>query len=258
MKLLLIIVCLAASIYLFGQRMNTTQTGIIDSSGLTTYKYPAMNFATLPAAAACAGCRFIVKDASAASSCSSGGGTNTPADCYSQGGNWISMGGGSGGGGGGTPGSPPLTGGGSTVVNRLIGVAKGNISISAGIITGPGGSVAANTSNSQEINIITGLNGDIRYELVVLAEQTKWTSTVATGLTAGMGRPGTNDIELLGPCLLMQGATLSNKCSNRPDPPILGSTNSYPLVIVLTSSGGNISDFSAGNVYYEVHAYSIN
>lgn len=54
-------------------------------------------FALLPAASTALGLTYLIVDASSASTCTSGGGSNTPALCWSNGSSWIAIGGGGGG-----------------------------------------------------------------------------------------------------------------------------------------------------------------
>lgn len=63
-----------------------------------------LKFASLPLASKVKGIIFTVVDAASNSSCSIGGGTNTPALCYSNGTTYIAVGGGGGGGSGCVPG----------------------------------------------------------------------------------------------------------------------------------------------------------
>lgn len=54
-------------------------------------------FALLPTAASASGLTYLIIDASTASTCNAGGGTNTPALCWSNGSSYIAIGGGGGG-----------------------------------------------------------------------------------------------------------------------------------------------------------------
>lgn len=51
-----------------------------------------VNFASLPSASSSSGQLYIVADASSGTSCSAGGGTNTPAFCWSNGSTWLALG----------------------------------------------------------------------------------------------------------------------------------------------------------------------
>lgn len=164
-----------------------------------------------------------------------------------------------GGGGGGTSGTPDLTGGGSTVVLRSVAIAKGTITVSGGNFVGPGGSVALASSTTQAVPLITGLNGDIRYDLVLVSEHTIFAQSGSiTNLSVGLGRSTATPNELMGPFPLMQSSSDTIPGSNRPGPPILGTSNTYTLNAIFQAVGGNLTALSGGVLNYEVHAYSIN
>jgi hypothetical protein len=242
---------------------NDTWIGNIDASGLTTFKIPGsstngqvlVNSSGQIAGKALYGAGSLVPTM-----------TGSPVNvCAEYNGSGILGAAASGllcgsGGGGGTVGTPTLSGGGSTVISpRSVGIAKGTISISGGTFTYPGGSVAAASSNVQAFNIVTGLNGDLRYPFVMITEHVQWTQGASvTNLTAGMGRSTATPSELMGPFRLMQSGGDVNFGTNVPAPPIIGTGNTYNLQIVLTTTGGLMTDLTTGQLTYEIHAYSVN
>jgi hypothetical protein len=44
---------------------------------------------------------------------------------------------------------------------------------------------------------------------------------------------------------------------DHPQTPILGTSNTYSLVLAIRTTGGNVSALTAGAVYYEVCGYSV-
>jgi hypothetical protein len=269
MRLLLITMILSMACFGQGQKANWGPTGAVDFSSLTTWKPAQLNFSSLPAASACTGCVFIVKDATSASSCSAGGSSGTPATCYSTGSTWIATGGG--GGGGGSPGGSsgqiqynnsgsfggltnPLTSGGGTTYAAGHYCNTGSISLSSGTFTYPGGTASAASATSQEFTIITGLDGRLEYDSTQLSEHTKFTQGASvTNLTGSMGLTGSSTNDLLLPqTQLMQSSGDAWFAYDRPQPPILGSSNTYSIVIALRTTGGNISDLTAGQINYKV------
>jgi hypothetical protein len=80
-------------------RLDTT--GYTQARLLIDTPINSVKFANLPSAASSTGLTYLVTDAVSASSCAAGGGTVTPAQCWSNGIVWTAIGGG---GGGGTPG----------------------------------------------------------------------------------------------------------------------------------------------------------
>jgi hypothetical protein len=236
----------------FGQgKQNLTQTGFLDAHA-ASWRFPESTFAGLPApAAANTGWRYTVTDC-LTSACTAGGG-NVKADLRSDGSAWAALSGG----GAGTQ-SSVFGGGGSTTSQRTIECASGTVSISGGTWTYPGGTAAATAAVSQEIPIITGLNGNVRYEHVLIAEASIFTSGTITGLKASLGRPGatTND-ELLPQTSLMQSSGSAWFAADRPQPPVLLSSNTYSVVLAIRATGGNISALTGGAVNYEVCGYAV-
>ena len=136
--------------------------------------------------------------------------------------------------------------------------ATGTISLTGGTWTYPGGAVAASAATSQEITIITGLNGNQRYTRTLLAESTRFDSSSVTATKVSLGRPGstTND-EMLPQTGFMVSSGNAWFAEDHPQTPILGTSNTYSLVLAIRTTGGNVSALTAGAVYYEVCGYSV-
>ena len=253
MKVLFVI--LAVACLGFGQsKLNVTQTGVIDASGLTSYKPPLKTVSTLPTASSNTNVVFVVTDGTSASDCTGGGGS-TRSLCISNGTSWAALGGG--GGGGGSITNPFTSGAGTSTAYLASGMmpcVNGSVSLSAGTFTYPGGTVAASATTSQEFVIQTGLTGLIEYASVQISEHTQFTQGASvTNLAASLGRPGssTND-ELLEQTQLMQSSGDAWYAYQRPQPPILGGSNAYTLVLALRTVGGNVSNLTSGQVNYKV------
>jgi hypothetical protein len=118
--------------------------------------------------------------------------------------------------------------------------------------------VAAAAAASQEIPIITGLNGNARYGHVLVSESTQFASGTVTATKVSLGRPGvsTND-ELLPQTSMMQSSGNAWFAFDRPQPPVIGAANTYSLVLGIRTTGGNVSALTAGAVYYEVCGYAV-
>jgi hypothetical protein len=177
------------------------------------------------------------------------------------------------GGGGGTPGGSTgqmqvnssgsfagqgfaLSGGGSAVWQRATECATGTVSLSGGTWTYPGGTVAAAAATSQEIPIITGLNGGVRYSRVLLSEHVIFASSTVTVTKASIGRPGPTDDEMLPQTSMMVSSGDAWFAEDRPQTPILGVSNTYSLVLAIRTTGGNVSALTTGAASYEVCAYA--
>jgi hypothetical protein len=80
-----------------------------------------------------------------------------------------------------------LSGGGSRVSQRGTECATSSVSLSGGTWTYPGGTVAAAGSTSQDIPIITSLNGSMRYTRALIAESTQFASATVTITKASFG-----------------------------------------------------------------------
>ncbi len=238
-------------------------------AALGQMRFPERTFAALPAAAAGnTGWRYTITDC-LTSACVAGGGSIV-ADLRSTGSAWVLVAGAGGAAPAGSDGqlqlksgsgfsaqAAALSGGGSAVSQRGIECATGTATLSGGTWTYPGGTVAAAAAVSQEITIVSGLDGRQRYSHVLLNESTQFTSGSVTVTKASVGRPGasTND-ELMAQQLLMQtpGTIFA---FDRPQPPILGSGNTYTLVLAIRTTGGNISALTTGAVDYEVCGYKL-
>jgi hypothetical protein len=149
-----------------------------------------------------------------------------------------------------------LSGGSSTAYQRAIECAKGTVSISGGTWTYPGGTVAAASTTSQDIPIITGLTGDQRYTSVLISEATIFASASLTGTKISVGRSGnsTND-EMLPQTPFMQSSGNNWFAEDVPQAPVLGSGNTYNISIGVRTIGGNVSALTSGAVNYEICGY---
>src|SRR5450759_1665390 len=253
----------------FGQgKQNVIQTGVVDAHG-ANWIPPTSTFASLPSSAA-TGSVYLFTDASATGTCSGGG--SALATCRWSGSAWQAVGGG--GGGGTAAGSDGqmqinssgsfagqtfgLDGGGSRVSQRGTECATGTVSLSGGIWTYPGGTVAAAAATSQEITIITGLTGDMRYTRSLLAESTQFASSSVTATKLSLGRAGSStDDELLPQTSFMVSSGNAWFAEDRPQTPILGASNTYSVVLAIRTTGGNVSALTAGAAYYEVCGYAL-
>ena len=264
------IVTLLVAAACFGQgKQNVVQSGIVDAHG-ANWIPPTSTFTSPPSSPA-TGSVYIFTDASAVGTCSGGG--SALAVCRWSGSTWQAVGGS--GGGGGTPGgstgqmqvnssgsfagqSSVLSGGGSTVWQRATECATGTISLSSGTWTYPGGTAAAASAASQEITIITGLTGDMRYTRTLLAESTQFASSSVTATKVSLGRSGssTND-ELLPQTSFMVSSGNAWFAEDRPQTPVLGASNTYSLVLAIRTTGDNVSALTAGTAYYEVCGYAL-
>ncbi len=180
------------------------------------------------------------------------GSNSGPTNCRYNGSTWDALGG-----GGTFSQTNSLGSGGGTGFQRIVDANYGSVCLSSGTFTYPGGTAAAAAATSQEFTIITSLTGDERYELVLLSEGTIFTQGASvTLLKASVGRPGasTND-ELMPQTLLMQSSGNAWFGIDRPQPPVLGTANTYTLVLALRTTGGNVSDLTAGCVNYEVYGW---
>ena len=263
-------IALMFAVACFGQgKQKVVQTGVVDAHG-ANWVPPASTFAA-PPSTPLTGSVYIFTDASAAGTCSGGG--SALASCRWSGSAWTALSGGGGGGGaaGGSTGQMQvnaggsfagqafgLGGGASRVAQRGIECATGSVSLSGGIWTYPGGTVAAAAAASQEITIITGLTGDMRYTRTLLAESTQFASSSVTATKVSLGRPGstTND-EMLPQTGFMVSSGNAWFAEDRPQTPILGTANTYSLVLAIRTTGGNVSALTAGAAYYEVCGYAL-
>jgi hypothetical protein len=133
---------------------------------------------------------------------------------------------------------------GGTLVQRAVECASGTTSYTA---------LTAAAAN-QEITIQTGISGNVRWDQVTISETTQFSGT--TGLTASMGRPGTNNYEMTGalvPLMLSSGDT--NFWTARPIPPQL--TGTYSLVLNFSVTSGNVNAATAGVLTWEVCGYAV-
>ena len=224
----------------FGQgRQNVVQTGTIVP--------PQATFASPPSSPA-TGAEWTFIDASAAGTCTGGG--SAPAKCRWSGSAWQAI--------GGSSQASVLGGGGSIMWQRQIECATGTVSLSGGTWTYPGGTVAAASATRQEIPIITGLTGDLRYTHVLLAESTQFASSSVTVTKLSLGRPGSNtNDEMLPQTSFMVSSGNAWFAEDRPQMPILGTANTYSLVLAIRTTGDNVSALTAGSAYYEVCGYAL-
>jgi hypothetical protein len=123
--------------------------------------------------------------------------------------------------------------------------------------TWPGGTAAATGALIQEIPIITGLNGNVRYGHVLVAESTQFGGTGITSTKLSLGRPGSTNDELLPQTAFMQSSGNNWFAFDRPQPPVIGAANTYSLVLAVRTAGGNVSGLTAGAAYYEVCGYAV-
>ena len=146
--------------------------------------------------------------------------------------------------------------------NRVFQVAPscttGTVYLSGGVWTYPGGNVVAAGNTSQDIPIITGLNGNMRYTRALIAESTKFTSATVTVTKVSLGRSGssTND-EMVPQTAMMVSSGNAWFAEDRPQAPVLGSSNTYSISLGIRTTGGNVSALTAGAIYYEVCGYAI-
>ena len=250
----------------FGQgKQNVVQTGLVDAHG-ANWIPPTSTFASPPSSPA-TGSVYIFTDAIAVGTCSGGG--SALATCRWSGSAWQALGGGGGGTAGGSTGqmqvnssgalagqSSALSGGGSRFFQRATECAAGTVSLSSGTWTYPGGTTASTGTASQELTIITGLNGNIRYTRVLASEHTVFSSSTVTITKVSIGRAGssTND-EMLPQTSFMVSSGDVWFAEDRPQTPILGVSNTYSLVLAIRTTGGNVSALTAGAVNYEVCGY---
>src|SRR5664280_1064993 len=261
-------ITLLTAVVCFGQgKQNVVQTGTVDAHG-ANWIPPTSAFAGPPSTPA-VGSVYIFTDASAVGTCSGGG--SALATCRWSGSAWQAVGGGGGGTAGGSTGQMQvnssgsfagqafgLDGGGSRVSQRGTECATGSVSLSGGIWTYPGGTVAAAAAASQEITIITGLTGDMRYSRTLLAESTQFASSSVTAAKVSLGRSGSStDDELLPQTSFMVSGGNAWFAEDRPQTPILGTANTYSLVLAIRTTGGNVSALTAGAAYYEVCGYAL-
>ena len=162
-------------------------------------------------------------------------------------------------GGGGSSQASVLGGGGSSTFQRTTECATGTVSLSGGTWTYPGGTVAAAAATSQEIPIITGLNGKLSIRACT-GERSRRSSRAGTvtATKVSVGRPGaTTDDELLPQTSMMQSSGNAWFAFDRPQPPLLGASNTYSVVLAIRTTGGNVSALTAGAVNYEVCGYAV-
>jgi hypothetical protein len=147
-----------------------------------------------------------------------------------------------GGGGGGGGSASNIGTGGSQVFNTPT-CASGTVSYTA---------LSAASSN-QEITVLTGVPGNVRWDQVVVSETVQFAGT--TGLGVSMGRPGVNNSEMTGaPVALMVSSGDTNFWSAHPSPPQLTST--YTVVLNFTVTSGNVNAASAGSLTWEACGYA--
>ena len=250
----------------FGQgKQNVFQTGVVDAHG-ANWIPPTSTFAS-PPSSPLGGSVYIFTDASAVGSCSGGG--SALAFCRWSGSAWTAVGGGGtaagsdgqmqvNSGGSFAAQASGFSGGASRVYQRGMECATGTVSLSGGTWTYPGGTVAAAAATSQEIAIITGLTGDMRYARTLLAESTQFTSPTVTATKMSLGRAGNStDDELLPQTSFMVSSGNAWFAEDRPQTPILGTANTYSIVLAVRTNGGKVSALTAGAAYYEVCGYAL-
>ena len=88
----------ALSSYVYAPTSNATAKFELDNRNFSqpviygNTPYNSVMFANLPSASSSKGLTYLVVDASTNTTCTSGGGTNTPAICWSNGSSWLSIG----------------------------------------------------------------------------------------------------------------------------------------------------------------------
>jgi hypothetical protein len=134
----------------------------------------------------------------------------------------------------------------------------GTVTLSGGNWNTPDGMVPAAEGTMQEIPIMTGLNGNQRYWHVLVGESTKFAGTGITAAKVSIGRPGagTND-ELLPQTGFMQSSGNAWFAFDRPQPPVIGASNTYSLVLAIRTTGGSVSGLTAAAAYFEVCGYAV-
>ena len=123
------------------------------------------------------------------------------------------------------------------------------------------GTVAASSltapSVSQEVPILTALQGNFRFDHVLVQETTRFSSESADSLVVGVGRASLGS-DVVSPFALESNSAPNNFWYERPTPPQL--TGSYDLVLNFKASSplgdGNVSNFSAGVLTWEVCGYN--
>jgi hypothetical protein len=176
-----------------------------------------------------------------------------------------------GGGGGGTPGSPSgsyqynnsgsfagqafrLSTGGSTTAQSAIECASFTVSLAGGTWTYPGGTTAATATTIQELTLITGIPGSFTPTSILVSETTQFTSGTVTFTKVSIGRTGsTTDDEMLAQTPLMQSSGDVWFAFDRPQPPVV--TGTYSVVMAFRTTGGNVSDLTAGSATYKLCGY---
>lgn len=251
----------------FGQgKQNVVQTGLVDAHG-ASWIPPTSTFAS-PPSAPLNGSVYLFTDANAVGTCAGGG--SALSLCRWSGSLWTALGGGTAAaagsdgqmqvnaGGSFAAQASGFSGGGSRLYQRGTECATGTVSLSGGVWTYPGGTVPAAAATNQEITIITGLTGDMRYARTLLAESTQFASSSVTATKVSLGRAGNStDDELLPQTSFMISSGNAWFAEDRPQTPILGAANTYSIVLAVRTTGGNVSALTAGAAYYEVCGYAL-
>jgi hypothetical protein len=109
-------------------------------------------------------------------------------------------------------------------------------------------------TGSQEITILTGVSGNVRYNQITLSETTKFNNIM--GLTVSMGRPGvTNNMEMTGDRFALGVSSGdSNFWNTRPGQPRL--TSNYSVVLNFAVPSGTLNVADAGVLTWEVCGYT--
>jgi hypothetical protein len=126
---------------------------------------------------------------------------------------------------------------------QLVNCATGTVSYSSFTATG-----------SQEVTILTGVSGNLKYNQITLSETTKFNNI--TGLTVSMGRPGrTTNIEMTGDRFAL-GVSSGDFNFWSARPVSLRLTSTYKVVLAFAVPSGTLNVANAGVLTWEVCGYA--
>ena len=134
-----------------------------------------------------------------------------------------------------------------------------------------GGRVSSNDLKtpgpSQEVTVLANVGVDWRFEHIMLCEVQAFTGPAGIGYTASMGRPGSDDKEVIAPLRL--GMPISPNCWYVTGPPPLQFDAAYSIVVNVATIGvdptgqitapytfGDISKLTGGMLEWEACGYS--
>src|SRR6185369_17805547 len=96
---------------------------------------------------------------------------------------------------------------------------------------------------TQEITILSGVTGATLFTMSTLTETTQFSGGASTALTVSMGRTGSNNTEMTGGLVPLMRASGTFWPFTPPPPQVTGT---YNIVLAFTSTGANLSTFTAG------------